>query len=100
MSGSTRIELAPEIAGDFDRILNHLLEHEVSDPAARIQDIVSAIDVLGTSPLIGRPAENGLKELVIGRGVRGYVALYRYSEDLDVVFVLAIRGQPEAGCGR
>lgn len=100
MSSSTRIELAPEIADDFDRILNHLLEHEVSHAAARIQEIVSAIDVLGTSPTIGRPAENGLRELVIGRGARGYVALYRYSEELNIVFVLAIRGQREAGYER
>jgi toxin ParE1/3/4 len=37
---------------------------------------------------------------MIGRGVRGYVVLYRYVEALETVFVLAIRGQKEAGYGR
>jgi len=34
---------------------------------------------------------------VIGRRARGYVALYRYVAELDTAFVLAIRGQKEAG---
>jgi toxin ParE1/3/4 len=38
--------------------------------------------------------------LVIGRRARGYVALYRYIEQIDTVFVLAIRSQREAGYGR
>ena len=32
-----------------------------------------------------------------GRGSRGYVALYRYVVELDIVFVLALRSQREAG---
>ncbi|MBI3045628.1 MAG: type II toxin-antitoxin system RelE/ParE family toxin [Betaproteobacteria bacterium] len=95
-----RIELAPEVAGDFDRILQHLLEHEVADARSRIEDIIRAIDVLERNPLIGRVARAGLRELVIGQGARGYVALYRYVAGLDSVFVLAIRGQKEAGYGR
>jgi toxin ParE1/3/4 len=37
---------------------------------------------------------------VIGDGTRGYVALYRYVEEVDTVFVLAIRGQKESGYER
>lgn len=48
------------------------------------------------NPLIGRPVSDDLRELVIGRGTRGYIALYRYVAALDMVFVLAIRGQTEA----
>jgi toxin ParE1/3/4 len=95
-----RIELAPEVAGDIDRILEHLLEHEVADARSRIEDIIRAIDVLERNPQIGRAAPTGLRELVIGQGARGYVALYRYVARLDTVFVLAIRGQKEAGYGR
>ncbi|MGH8579450.1 MAG: type II toxin-antitoxin system RelE/ParE family toxin, partial [Gammaproteobacteria bacterium] len=40
------------------------------------------------------------RELVIGRSARGYVALYRYIEQIDTVFVLAIRSQREAGYSR
>ena len=92
-----RIELAPEVGDDLDRILEHLLQHEVADAPSRIEDIVRAIDVLERNPLIGRPARRDLRELVIGRRARGYVTLYRYVAELDTVFVLAIRGQKEAG---
>ena len=50
--------------------------------------------------MIGRPARRELRELVIGRRSRGYVALYRYVAEMDTVFVLAIRGQREAGYSR
>ena len=93
----SRIELAPEIGDDFDRILEHLLEFQVADTALRIEDIVRAIDVLERNPLIGRPVRADLRELVIGRRASGYVALYRYVAEIDTVFVLAIRGQKEAG---
>ena len=93
----SRIELAPEVGDDFDRILAHLLEQQVSNAASRVEDIIRAIDVLERNPLIGRPVRADLRELVIGRGARGYVALYRYVPELDTAFVLAIRGQKEAG---
>ena len=96
----SRIELAPEIGDDFDRILDHLIEHEAADANSRIEDIMRAIDVLERNPLIGRPVRADLRELVIGRRARGYVALYRYVTELDTVFVLAVRGQKEAGYTR
>ena len=92
-----RLELAPQVAVDFERILEHALEHGVVDAASRIQDIIEAIDVLERNPLIGRPARGGRRELVIGRGALGYVALYRYVAEIDTVFVLGVRGQREAG---
>ena len=95
-----RIELAPEIAEDFERILEHLAMHEVSDAPRRLEEILAALDILGQNPLIGRPARRELRELVIGRRSRGYVALYRYVTEMDTVFVLAIRGQREAGYSR
>ena len=96
----SRIELAPEVGDDLDRILEHLFAHQGVDATSRIEDIVKAIDVLERNPLIGRPARADLRELVIGRRARGYVALYRYVAELDTVFVLAIRGQKEAGYTR
>lgn len=91
-----RIELAPEIQDDFDRIFNYLSENAVEDVPGRTREIIQAIDVLQYNPLIGRAASGDNRELVIGRGARGYVALYRYVELVDTVFVLAIRGQKEA----
>jgi plasmid stabilization system protein ParE len=54
-----RIELAPEIAEDFDRILDHLAIYQVENPGQRIGEIVTAPDVLEKNPLIGRPVVNG-----------------------------------------
>ena len=95
----SRIELAPELTDDLDRIIDHLLEHEVEDFQTRIAAVIDAIGALERNPRIGRPVTAGLRELVIGRQARGYVALYRYVPGLDTVFVLALRGQREAGYG-
>ena len=91
--------MAAEIQNDFDRIIDHLAEHTVEDAPGRIREIIQAIDVLQHNPLIGRPVSADTRELVIGRRARGYVALYRYVEQADMVFVLAIRSQREAGYG-
>ncbi len=96
----SQVEFAPEILADIDRIFDHLAEHDVGNAPARIQDIMAAIAVLERNPLIGRPAHGGKRELIIGRRSRGYVALYRYVAELDTVFVLALRGQREAGYAR
>lgn len=93
----SRVELAPEVGDDFDRILDHLARYEVEEPASRIREIVEAINVLESNPLIGRPARDGKRELVIGRRAHGYLAVYRYVGELDTVFVLAVRSHREAG---
>jgi len=95
-----RVELAPEVADDFDRILDHLVKHLVEDAPSRIHDIVAAISVLERNPLIGRPVDGDKRELVIGRRSRGYIALYRYVAEIDTVFILAVRSQHEAGYAR
>ncbi len=93
----TAIELAPELGDDFQRIIDHLKSQQVDDPALRIAEIIKAFDVLEHNPRIGRSVSSGHRELVIGRRSHGYVALYRYVAEVDTVFVLAIRGQREAG---
>lgn len=94
-----RIELAPGIRDDFDRRLEHLNGFDVDEPSARSDEIVNGSSALEHNPLIGRPVTNDLRELVIGRGSHGYVALYRYVDEIDtvLVFLLAIRSQREAG---
>ncbi len=90
------IELAAEVGEDFERILDHLANYQVENAGQRIREIIGALDVLEHNPLIGRPVANGKRELVIGRRSHGYVALYRYVAEMDIVFVLAIRSQREA----
>lgn len=93
----SHIELALEVGDDFDRILDHLAQYQVENPALRIREIIEAINVLEHNPMIGRPANNDKRELVIGRRSHGYVALYRYIAKIDTVFVLAVRSPKEAG---
>ena len=93
----SHIQLASEVGDDFERILDHLAHYQVENPALRIREIIEAINVLEHNPMIGRPANNDKRELVIGRRSHGYVALYRYIAEIDTVFVLAVRSQEEAG---
>jgi plasmid stabilization system protein ParE len=92
-----RVELMPEVMDDFERFVDHLVGYGVDDPPARIAQIVEALRLLERHPGIGRPRPRGLRELVIGEGARGYVALYRHVKPLDIVFVLAVRHQSERG---
>ena len=57
--------------------------------------MVGALRTLQDHPLIGRPVEADLRELLISRGRTGYVALYRYNPATDIVLVLRIRHQRE-----
>lgn len=55
--------------------------------------------LLEHNPEIGRPLPEypELRELIIGFGATGYVALNSYDADIDVVYILAFRHQKEAG---
>ena len=82
---------------DFERIFDFLAPDDPASAATAVAAIGDAISILARHPLIGRPAERGLHELLISRGKTGYAALYRYLETADVVLVLALRHQREAG---
>lgn len=96
----SRVEIAPEVGDDFERIFDHLAQYDADNAAARIRDIIEAFNVLESNPLIGRPAPGNKRELIIGRRSRGYVALYRHVAEIDTVFILALRSQREAGYRR
>lgn len=95
-----RVRLVPGVIDDLERIIDHLRQHNVGDAEARVDQIVSALDVLANNPMIGRPAGDERRELLIGRDARGYVALYRYLPVIDTALVLAIRAQREGGYAR
>jgi toxin ParE1/3/4 len=93
----TAVRLARLARGDLERIAAHLVAHDVSDVESRIAEILDALQLLALHPLIGRPVSGEQRELVIGRGAKGYIALYEYDELRDEVIVAALRGQREAG---
>ncbi|WP_289882692.1 type II toxin-antitoxin system RelE/ParE family toxin [Xanthomonas arboricola] len=95
--GTLGVSLAPEVAQDLEQIFDQLQRHEAAHVAARLHEIIAAIDVLETNPLIGRPAGGDRCERVIGHGAHGNLALYCHVAQIDTVFVLAVRSQREAG---
>lgn len=92
-----RLSYSARAFADLERLTDFLM---ASDPAAAgetIDLIAEAVTILKRHPLIGRPVEGGLRELVISRGKTGYVALYSHEPEHDAVLILAIRHQREAG---
>ena len=94
---AARLDIAERFHGDIDRIVAHLRVHDAQDINARVEEIFDALWVLKSHPLIGRPADGGSRELVIGRDARGYVVRYRYNPITNEVDVAALRAQHEAG---
>jgi len=82
---------------DLERLAGFLLKDAPEAAIAAIDVIRDGIEILERHPLVGRPCEEGLKELLISYGKGGYVALYSHEQQQDVVLVLAIRHQREAG---
>ena len=92
-----RLELAAPAQADLDRLFEFLAAEDAVAAGATLSVIFDGLYVLERHPMIGRPVENNLRELVISRGKSGYESLYDYFEADDVVLVLALRHQREAG---
>lgn len=86
-----------EAFADFERIIDFLLETSPQAAAQALDNIGSAIGILEAHPFIGRRVDDQIRELVISRGATGYVALYLFDPSYDVVRILRVRPQREAG---
>jgi plasmid stabilization system protein ParE len=53
--------------------------------------------LLADHPLLGREADEGRRELILSRGRYGYIAKCRWLPAEDVLLILAVRYQREAG---
>ncbi len=95
----TRVTYSPRAVLDLERLQNFLPEDNPDAALEAAQAIEHAVSMLERHPLIGRPAEAGMRELVISRGHTGYLALYDYLAPIDTVVILALRHQREAGYG-
>lgn len=92
-----RITYTEQALTDLERLTEFLLQSDARAAQATAGLLMTAIAILGQHPLVGRPVEHGLRELVISRGRSGYLALYSYEAREDAVLILAIRHQREAG---
>jgi plasmid stabilization system protein ParE len=82
---------------DLDRLSDFLIAYDPDAAEATLMLIRGALATLESHPLIGRPVEGDLRELVISQGKTGYIALYHHRQAADHVQVRAIRHQREAG---
>ena len=82
---------------DLERLTDFLTESDPSAARKTVGLIEEAVKILIRHPLIGRPVDSDLRELIISRGRSGYIALYSFEENNDAILILAIRHQREAG---
>ena len=93
----TRWLVSEDAAQDLEELVEFLHAHQAEYAIETIDLILNAMHVLEQHPEISRLVQHNFRELIISRGKTGYIALYEYDKDSDVVLVLAIRHQREAG---
>lgn len=93
----TRWFVSVDAAQDLEALVDFLRTHQAEYAVETLDLILNALNILEQHPEIGRMVQDNFRELIISRGKTGYIALYEYDETADVVLVLAIRHQREAG---
>ena len=73
----------------------YLTDHDPAAAVAAATAICHAVEMLSDHPLIGRRIEDEIRELVISYGKTGYIVLYRFLPERNLVRVLAARHQRE-----
>lgn len=90
-----RLIYSSRATADLIRLYQFLAEKDAPSAQRAIQEIRDSLADLLRMPKIGRPVEEGFRELVIDFGSSGYLALYDFDERLDSVTVHAVRHQKE-----
>lgn len=96
----SQVRFAPAARRDLERLREFLRPKNPAAARRAGETIIKVVQVLRQQPMVGRPVENlppEYREWVIDFGANGYVALYRYTGEGDVVTLLALRHQREAG---
>lgn len=92
-----RVEVSTRALRDLVRLFDFVAEADPERALSHLASVRAAFEVLADHPLLGRVAEDGRRELVLSRGKYGYIAKYRWFAAEDVVLILAVRHQREAG---
>ena len=92
-----RVQIAVRALADLERLFDFLAEQNPKLARERMLSVRRAFELLADHPLLGRQAEDGRRELILSRGRFGYVAKYRWVPAEDVILILAVRHQLEAG---
>jgi plasmid stabilization system protein ParE len=92
-----RVEITDRALADLERLFDFIATDDPRRAGEQLLSVRKAIELLADHPLLGRDAEDGRRELVLSRGRYGYIAKYRWLPADDVVLILAVRHQLEAG---
>jgi plasmid stabilization system protein ParE len=92
-----RVEVARRALEDLARLFEFLTAENSKRAREIVLSVHRALELLAEHPLLGREVEDGRRELVLSRGRHGYIAKYRWLPAEDVILVLAVRHQREAG---
>ena len=94
-----RVIVTEGAASGLERCRRFLAEKNPQASRRAGQVIDRHFTLLESTPEIGRPLDDlpEVRELIIGFGDSGFVALYRHEPQNDSVYVLAFRHQKEAG---
>ena len=92
-----QVIFSAEALADLERLAEFLAEQAPDSAPGMLERVIDAAAILENHPLVGRRAEGEFRELVISRGNSGYLCLYVFDDAGDVVRILRIRHQREAG---
>ena len=92
-----RVEVTGQAFADLERLFEFIAAGDPQRARVQVLSVRRAFELLADHPLLGRMAEDGRRELVLSRGRYGYIAKYRWLPADDVVLILAVRHQREAG---
>jgi len=92
-----RVEVSARALADLERLFDFIGAEDPVRARKQLLSVRRALELLSDHPLLGHTAEQGRRELVLSRGRYGYVAKYRWIPKDDVVLILAVRHQLEAG---
>ena len=93
-----RLIWSPEALLDIQRLYRFLAEKSPDAAKRAVKAIREEVNILATSPEVGRPAvemDQEFREWLVDFGDSGYIALYRY--DGQTAVIVALRQQKEVG---
>lgn len=91
------VEVTQRALADLERLFDFIAVENPQKAREQILSVRKAFELLADHPLLGRSAEEGRRELILSRGRYGYIAKYRWLPAEDIVLILAVRHQLEAG---
>jgi plasmid stabilization system protein ParE len=91
------VEITQRALVDLERLFDFIAAENPRRAREQLASVRRAFELLAEHPLLGRSAEEGRRELVLSRGRYGYIAKYRWLPAEDIILILTIRHQLEAG---